>query len=582
MLMRNTSRKNKCHSRESGQAAVFLVLAMGLFLIGGMGFVVDGANLWFHRQSAQTAADAACTAGAVNMLSVAAGATPPDPNWIGTSFQCSGSMSGSGGNVPNSGSAPCQYAAFNGYTSSGLKANQAGSDVNVTFPGSFSSIPACANGSTLCNAEDIAATPYIQVNITDRVQTTFIGMLNGGNTVDVGAQAICGLSNVLSAVPVLVLNPNAPNTPATNTMSANGNSGLTVLDGPQKSAQVNSSSSSAVDLSSATISLSGDFALAARESQSAADGSNLNFNKGQWVDPAGVVSDPFATIDAPQKPTQDCSGTNCIQYGSNPGEVADCPSNASCDIYTPGYYPIGISVQKGGDVDHKETGLAVFEPGIYYLDGDFVAGAHSCLRPSPAAGVAGVGSGALFYFHGGHTLNVSSQSGQLKQTNFACQTDEVQLSVLQCNANSVLPAALSSGVAGNVLLGPCNGSYGDPSGSGNQRGMLFFQDRDTPAPQPTWNSKGSFGLIGNLYFHYCNSTSSSNSGSGANCDPSAFTDTFNLGNPSSKFGGPPIAYIVGDIVVDQLQLGQSNGTSPITVSLNPNPQYYVLKASLLQ
>ena len=37
---------------------MFIVLAMGVFLIGGLGFVVDGTNLWFHRQSAQTAADA--------------------------------------------------------------------------------------------------------------------------------------------------------------------------------------------------------------------------------------------------------------------------------------------------------------------------------------------------------------------------------------------------------------------------------------------------------------------------------------------------------------------------------------------
>src|SRR5579872_6765314 len=94
MLMNRKSQKNKRRANDSGQAAVFLVLAMGLFLIGSMGFVVDGANLWFHRQSAQTAADAACTAGAMNMLSVAAGANPPNPNWIGTSsFQCSGSGS---------------------------------------------------------------------------------------------------------------------------------------------------------------------------------------------------------------------------------------------------------------------------------------------------------------------------------------------------------------------------------------------------------------------------------------------------------------------------------------------------------
>ncbi len=74
-------------ARESGQAAVFLVLAMGIFLIGGVGFVVDGANLWFHRQSAQTAADAACTAGAMDLLSTAAGASLPNASdWIGKSF----------------------------------------------------------------------------------------------------------------------------------------------------------------------------------------------------------------------------------------------------------------------------------------------------------------------------------------------------------------------------------------------------------------------------------------------------------------------------------------------------------------
>src|SRR5579872_3692703 len=156
MLMNRKSQKNKRRAKESGQAAVFLVLAMGLFLIGSMGFVIDGSNLWFHRQAAQTAADAACTAGAMNLLAVAAGANPPNPNWIGTSsFHCSGSTSGDGGNVPNSGFAPCQYAALNGYSSSGLKANQGSSDVNVSFPSAFGTIPSCSGSTTLCNAEDI-------------------------------------------------------------------------------------------------------------------------------------------------------------------------------------------------------------------------------------------------------------------------------------------------------------------------------------------------------------------------------------------------------------------------------------------
>ncbi len=559
-----------------------MVLAMGLFLIGSMGFVVDGANLWFHRQSAQTAADAACTAGAMNMLSVAAGATAPDPNWIGRSFLCSGSMSGSGGNVPNSGLAPCQYAAFNGYTSSGLQANKAGNDVSFTFPGSFSSMPACPNGSNLCSAEAIAGTPYIQVNITDRVQTTFIGLLNGGHTVDVGAQAMCGLSNVLSPVPLLVLNPNLPQAGLANTLGANNASSLTILNGPSRSIQVNSTGANAVDLTSVTIDLSGanggnagDFAVASRESMSQANGSNLN-----WLEAAGTISDPFASMPAPALPAQ--QGTHTHE--------STCPGIAvDCEHFSPGYYPTGIPVpaattggsggrgggrgggEGGGGEGGSTSGVAMFDPGVYYLDGDFVAGTDTCLRPNLTSTASG---GTVFYFHGASSLQVSRLSGSAS----ICATTPVPISSLQCrgSSNPLLSGLPAGGISGNVLLAPCTGPYGDPSGNGQQRGMLFFHDRDTPpALQPKWRSAGSFGLIGNVYFHYCNSTSSTGTGSGANCDPNAFTDTFNLGSGLA-------AYIVGDIVVDQLQLGQTGSTSTIKVSLNPNPQYYVLKASLLQ
>ena len=53
---------------EAGQAAVFLVLALGLFLLGAVAFSVDMGNLWFHRQMAQGVADASCTAAAMDML----------------------------------------------------------------------------------------------------------------------------------------------------------------------------------------------------------------------------------------------------------------------------------------------------------------------------------------------------------------------------------------------------------------------------------------------------------------------------------------------------------------------------------
>src|SRR2546430_17513627 len=63
-----TIRSGKRLRSDGGQVTITVVLAMGIFLLGAMGFAVDMANLWFHRQSAQIAADAACTAGGVGNI----------------------------------------------------------------------------------------------------------------------------------------------------------------------------------------------------------------------------------------------------------------------------------------------------------------------------------------------------------------------------------------------------------------------------------------------------------------------------------------------------------------------------------
>src|SRR5579859_3592013 len=62
---------------EEGQAMLFTVLALAIFLIGAMAFAIDMSNVWFNRQSAQTAADAACTAGAMDLLVQATNGTMP-------------------------------------------------------------------------------------------------------------------------------------------------------------------------------------------------------------------------------------------------------------------------------------------------------------------------------------------------------------------------------------------------------------------------------------------------------------------------------------------------------------------------
>src|SRR5260370_16410200 len=62
-------------SSEAGQAAISVVLILGLFLVGVLALAVDFTNIWFHRQAAGAAADAACQAGAMDLLGKAAGLT---------------------------------------------------------------------------------------------------------------------------------------------------------------------------------------------------------------------------------------------------------------------------------------------------------------------------------------------------------------------------------------------------------------------------------------------------------------------------------------------------------------------------
>ncbi len=88
---------------EAGQAILFVLLAMGLVLLGAIAFSVDMGNLWFHRQSAQSVADASCTAAAMDMLFTANGGGASGGFTPGTNFSCSSSP----------GAAPCVYAAKN-------------------------------------------------------------------------------------------------------------------------------------------------------------------------------------------------------------------------------------------------------------------------------------------------------------------------------------------------------------------------------------------------------------------------------------------------------------------------------------
>ncbi|MBZ5521792.1 MAG: Tad domain-containing protein [Acidobacteriia bacterium] len=527
------SKARRPHNPESGQVNILILLALGIFFLAFIGFAVDYSNLWFHRQMAQTAADAACQAGAMDMLVNATNGTTlggfPSPL---ADFDCTA--------LPSS--APCRYAALNGFTSSALAADTPGINVQVSFP---STVPGITPPPS-----SISAKPFIRVDVDDRTAVYFSGLLSGNHAQDVRATATCGLQLLLSSVPILVLHPTMQ-----NALSTQGNPDIIIRGGPPKSIQVNSSNTRSVNIGgSASIDLSqagpnytgGD--LGTFGGPSSAPGGFTPGSTGHWLSPSSPIADPFATLAAPTTGglITRSGPTATPAYGVN-----GCPDSGGCDEYSPGVYLSGITVK------HK---TAIFNPGIYYVVGGMSLEANSTVRPSADTSAPG---GTMFYFSGTGTISVAANSG--KDTSL----DPFITNRIQCPGGTMIPG-LPSTVNGNILIAPCTGTYGGLNGQ--YRGMLFFQDRGADSVDASWGGGGQFLLAGNMYFHKCRPD-----GAGAPClqPPSGgYTDSLTMqGNSGSG------TFLIGEIVTDSLQLG---GTSGIKMYLDPGAPYNVLKAVLLR
>jgi len=579
-----TKRSQNCRRcGESGQSMILVILALGLVLLGAMGLAVDFSNAHFHRQSAQAAADAACTAGAMDLLVNAQGNTkggfpvgsPP------ATFNCTAS-----------GSAVCQYANLNGYNGSGRVVGQPSSDVVVSFP---TSVPGVVTPSAT-----LAPTPFIRVNVIDRMQITFAGLLMGRRTMDVAARATCGLQQADSPVPLLVLNPSCQQSFQINDPAAS----VAIIGGPPRSIQVNSnnttcaaatsangcSGTGVVDLSKGGPSFKGsDFGVFGAPNTATPPG----FSGHSWG-AASPIQDPYAQLNAPAVPAASPTdgipaGTTTVAYN-----VKGCPDHAGCIEYKPGLYTHKIVVK---DI------TAIFDPGLYYMKVT-TPDPVNCGNPSacttkpkgqcraslsvdsngvvrPATPFTG---GAMFYLSGTGAGNYGSvffgaNAGKANKRNI----DAFQTSNAICPGGSAPPGALGlpSTVNGDVLLGQCTGSgtfigatlNGNAETAGSVRGMTFFQDRaDADVNgQPSMQGGGGLVMSGNMYFHNCNS-----SGTGVNCsDPTTGYNAF-LQLQGTPSGG---TYVLGNITADQFVL---TGNGNVKMLLNPNSVINVLKASLLE
>ena len=207
---------------QSGQASVFLLLILATFLLASVGFAVDLSSMWFHRQAAQSAADAACVAGAMDMLYLQKGTITSSPGFtVGTAGDCSSSST----------AALCKYAAFNGYTATtsaaawGTSTPGGAVAVNWAFPSSLTGVTA-TSGVTY---------PFLKVVVQEKPNTWFMGMV-GVKSLPVGASCTCGLPPGTPSAPLVILNPTI-----SSSLTLSGGAHIVIAGGPATSIQVNSS-----------------------------------------------------------------------------------------------------------------------------------------------------------------------------------------------------------------------------------------------------------------------------------------------------------------------------------------------------
>jgi putative Flp pilus-assembly TadE/G-like protein len=541
--------------RDDGQVMLSIVFGLSTVLIAVLAFGLDMTNLFFHRTAAQGAADAACQAAAMDMHANALQGTTLGGFTAGVNFDCANTST----------SAPCQYAALNGYASPGLAAGAESNDVSVSFPGS---VP----GITAPPRQIGGVYPFVRVDVTDRVRIFFAAVVMGSKTQDVHVKAVCGVAMYPGPGPILVLHPTAA-----NSFNVSGTTTVRIVGGPPKSAQVNSRNATAatyngggvLDLSQGGPNFTGGYLGVVGGPTTAWPSSNFSDGTtGGWIAPAAPDSDPFALTAPPTKPAApqippDPYPSQCLTL-ANPCHVLyhtnGCPDLTGCDEYGPGLYTATLDIKNA---------TAIFDPGIYYIQASgsaFVLDSNSTVRPSTATGDGS--GGTLFYLSGG-AVSIGSNSG--KKTG----VDAFSTSTITCPGGRAPNPPLPATMVGNVLLAPCttNGSFNvPPTPQGPGRGILFFQDRSNTGTnaQSVLNGGGGLLLVGTMYFHNCPNSLTT----GCATPPTDYQATVSLqGNSGTT------TQLVGDIIADQLALG---GNSTINMQLSPYSSLMFLRASLLQ
>jgi hypothetical protein len=584
----------KLPDNQSGQASVFLLLMLATFLLAAVGFAVDLSSMWFHRQAAQSAADASCVAGAMDMLYLNNGTIASSPSFIaGTAGDCNSS----------SAAAICKYAIFNGYTATTAAASWGASTatgavaVNWTFPASVTGVKTSS-----------VTYPFLKVVVQEKPATWFMGLV-GVKSLTVGASCTCGVTPGTGAPPLVILDPST-----TQALWVSGGAHIVITGGPTVSIGVNSSAngSAAANSSNNAVYCDGGngYPIDTSAAGPSGTGGRLSIVGGPttnqycgaqtilndpgntlWKSPAAATPDPYASVPAatqpiaPQlltaSPVGDATGCiqNAVASGSNgcarkdptyglttgvwvgPG-TDSCPNTianssaghnvgqdpgtyveyyGSCLEFSPGYYPTGINVT---NLAGWANDVAIFQPGVYYLNGNLNVGSSSTIR-NAWIGTQPSTQGVMFYFLSGGPL-FSGGSGAANSN-----ISSVPSYYVNCSG-STTPSGMPPSLAGNVLASQCSagGTYvGAPSSdtysASGVRGLLFFTDHSNTYNNVLLGAGGSLNFTGGLYFHN-----------------SSYAD-----NVEFDGAGSSTTYAIGTIVVDQLKL---SGSGTIKMGIAPS------------
>lgn len=555
-----SSKGGEALSHEAGQAAVLLILILGVFLLASVSFAVDFSNLWFLRQAAQTAADAACQAGAMDMLYAAQGTSLPDM----------GFTPGAAGNCATSSAATmCAYAKYNGFapTSGGFSSTAPSVAVSWTFPSSNSVSGVTPAGGT--------PYPFLQVLVQDNVKTWFMGLL-GKNYQAVAASCTCGLLPGPQQAPLMVLNP-----AASGALSISGGTIIKIAGGVQNSVQINSTSPTAFSCSGSGLldtstagpgSAGGNVSIVGGPPAAPTCGGGSAWSggtTGKWSGGVAAATNPYANVPAIPMQGEPVVAANPVPgytpsvdptYGNIDGTwvttgVDSCPNTnpaqhyltynskygnvyGNCLEFNPGYYPSGIDTSSlagySGDV-------VIFQPGIYYLNGNLVVGSSTTIRnvwPATEPSTEGV----VFYFLSGGP-EFGGGSGAPNSS-----INSIPSYYLNCSGAGT-PSGMPASLTGNVLVSQCSaaGTYvGLPStdtfSASGVRGLLFFLAPSNSFDGAVVGAGASLSFSGAFYFHNL-----------------SYNDVLTWNG-----AGASTTYAVGNIVVDQLSL---SGSGTIQMSL---------------